>query len=89
MSFRRSLPSLVCAFSLLFGLLPAGVAAAQDKKAKPDEAKPAAEDIVKPTNAAYMKPLGRLATILGSMHFLRGLCGMPMPSSGARRWTTS
>ena len=75
MSFRRSLPSLLCAVSLLFGLVPAGVAAAQDKKPKAEEAKPAAEEVVKPTNAAYMKPLGRLATILGSMHFLRGLCG--------------
>lgn len=30
-----------------------------------------------PGEAAYMQPLGRLAMILGSMHFLRKLCGDP------------
>ena len=29
----------------------------------------------RPSNAAFMQPLGRLANILGSMHFLRTLCG--------------
>ena len=28
-----------------------------------------------PSNAAFMKPLGRLSSILGSIHFLRTLCG--------------
>ncbi len=76
MILRRVLPQFFCVLTLVFGLLPGGPAGAQDKKAKPEEAKPAvAEETVKPTNAAYMKPLGRLATILGSMHFLRGICG--------------
>ncbi|WP_187301266.1 MULTISPECIES: TIGR02301 family protein [unclassified Aureimonas] len=61
--------------SLALAPLASGQAQAQDKKGKSEESKPAAEETVKPTNAAYMKPLGRLATILGSMHFLRGLCG--------------
>ena len=75
MSSRRGLPLFFCVLSVLFGLLPGGIAFAQDKKAKADEQKPPVEETVKPTNAAYMKPLGRLATILGSVHFLRGLCG--------------
>lgn len=31
----------------------------------------------RPSDAAYMAPLGRLAMILGSMHFLRKLCDDP------------
>jgi uncharacterized protein (TIGR02301 family) len=29
----------------------------------------------RPSGAAFMKPLGRLSSILGSVHFLRKLCG--------------
>ncbi|MCB8836031.1 TIGR02301 family protein [Aurantimonas sp. VKM B-3413] len=47
-------------------------AAPEDKQtedvAKPDEGQT-------PSNAPWMKPLSRLASILGSMHFLRKLCG--------------
>lgn len=48
-------------------------------KSAPAE-KPAAAEAPPPpparaSNAPYMKPLGRLATILGSVHFLRDLCG--------------
>lgn len=32
---------------------------------------------VRPSNAAFMQPMGRLASILGSMHFLRQICGDP------------
>ncbi|KAA0971023.1 TIGR02301 family protein [Aureimonas fodinaquatilis] len=35
-----------------------------------------------PAQAAYMKPLGRLATILGSLHYLRKLCG----ADDANQW---
>lgn len=52
-------------------------ASAQPKTSEPEE-KPAAEEpVAKPSNAPYMKPLSRLATVLGSLHFLRGLCGDP------------
>ena len=60
-------------------LFSAGSAAAQDEPAaQQDEA--AAPEETAPTrqgDAAYMQPLGRLAMILGSMHFLRKLCGDP------------
>lgn len=35
-----------------------------------------------PSRAGFMKPLGRLSSILGSVHFLRTLCGDP----GAGVW---
>lgn len=31
--------------------------------------------VERPSGAAFMQPLGRLANILGSVHFLRTLCG--------------
>ncbi|MEX6504875.1 TIGR02301 family protein [Jiella sp. M17.18] len=43
-------------------------AASTDGADKPDPA-------TLPSGAPYMKPLSRLAGILGSMHFLRTLCG--------------
>ncbi|WP_082537389.1 MULTISPECIES: TIGR02301 family protein [unclassified Aureimonas] len=49
------------------------------KDAEKAEEKPAA---TAPSNASFMKPLGRLSSILGSVHFLRTLCGDP----GAAVW---
>lgn len=53
-------------------------ARAADKPAEAGD-KPAA---VAPSNAGFMKPLGRLSSILGSVHFLRTLCG----DTGAGVW---
>ena len=66
------------AFALLAGVPvaltgPCG-AATRDAAPPPEEAQPAPA-AVQPSNAAYMKPLARLSTILGSVHFLRTLCG--------------
>ena len=52
-----------------------GMAFAQDKKPPQEEKPPVEEPAAKPSNAPYMKPLSRLATVLGSLHFLRSLCG--------------
>lgn len=52
------------------GLAPAGGAFAQGEA--PEAAQPERQG-----DAAYMQPLGRLAMILGSMHFLRKLCDDP------------
>lgn len=68
-------------FSLAVALLAGASAAlsgasAQEKPAA--EAPPAAQAppaAVQPSNAPFMKPLGRLSMILGSVHFLRTLCG--------------
>ena len=75
MILRRDLCQILSVFVVVLALSPSGPAAAQDKKPKAEEPKPASVETVKPSNAPFMKPLGRLATILGSMHFLRGLCG--------------
>ncbi|WP_224005241.1 TIGR02301 family protein [Aureimonas sp. SA4125] len=40
-----------------------------------DETEPAEPAAVRPTGAPYMQPLGRLSSIMGSVHFLRKLCG--------------
>jgi uncharacterized protein (TIGR02301 family) len=59
--------SLRAPFSAIFVVLAlAGPGEAQE--AAPIPAAPAAP-------AAYMKPLERLSTILGSVHYLRSLCG--------------
>jgi uncharacterized protein (TIGR02301 family) len=44
-------------------------------KAQPGAAPPPPPAVERPSGAAYMKPLGRLSSILGSVHFLRKLCG--------------
>lgn len=62
---RLALPA-----ALLAALLTLPVAHAQDGQS---EASSEAAS-VRPSNAAFMQPLGRLANIMGSMHFLRGLC---------------
>ncbi len=67
----NSLPmhvSRILAAAFLALTAPAFAAAAQT----PAETAPE-----QPGEAAYMQPLGRLAMILGSMHFLRKLCGDP------------
>lgn len=59
------------------------VAAATAQTAAPAETPaagadaPASEETaaVMPSDAPYLRPMGRLAAILGSMHFLRRLCG--------------
>jgi uncharacterized protein (TIGR02301 family) len=52
-------------------LASAGVAAEEATPAAATEAPVTA----RPSGAAFMKPLGRLSAILGSVHFLRTLCG--------------
>ncbi|MEF2550667.1 TIGR02301 family protein [Aurantimonas sp. A2-1-M11] len=44
------------------------------QESAPEEAAPEAPLAVR-SEAPFMKPLGRLASILGSVHFLRTLCG--------------
>ena len=58
-------------------LLAAGTAALPPTHAQESEAEEAAptEPAARPGNAPYLRPMSRLATILGSMHFLRKLCG--------------
>ena len=68
MPLRRVLPSaLVLATLAAF----APQASAQESGEADETA------AVQPSNAPFMKPLGRLATILGSVHFLRTLCEDP------------
>lgn len=59
---------LVAAFLALTAPATLSAAAAQTQAETAPE---------QPGEAAYMQPLGRLAMILGSMHFLRKLCGDP------------
>lgn len=62
---------------LLFSaLLSASLATVSAARAQDGDA-PAEQAAVQPSNAPFMKPLGRLATILGSVHFLRTLCQDP------------
>lgn len=63
---RTVLPAM-----LLAALTALPIAHAQE--AEPESATEAAS-VVRPSNASFMQPLGRLANIMGSMHFLRGLC---------------
>jgi uncharacterized protein (TIGR02301 family) len=67
---RRLARSL--AFAAVLALV--APAAAQDSEPAP-EAPAEAQGPVRPSGAAYMAPMGRLAGILGSVHFLRTLCG--------------
>ncbi|WP_193227615.1 TIGR02301 family protein [Aureimonas psammosilenae] len=65
---------------LVSGILAASVAMAcgdvhAQGSAKTEAAPAVAAAPVKPVEAPFMKPLSRLANILGSVHFLRGLCG--------------
>lgn len=78
---RARLPLLaivIAALSLPLG--PIGAARAQSEAPSAESATEeteAAEETapVMPSDAPYMRPMGRLAAILGSMHFLRTLCG--------------
>ncbi|WP_416355970.1 TIGR02301 family protein [Aureimonas phyllosphaerae] len=69
-NFRRLLGTAFIALAL-----GSGAASAQGGKPPAEETPAAEEPAAKPSNAPYMKPLSRLATVLGSLHFLRGLCG--------------
>jgi len=51
--------------------MPAAHAQEDGEEQTTEESQPAE----RPSNAPYMRPMSRLATILGSMHFLRKLCG--------------
>lgn len=85
----RAPVSLLVAFVLLAGAtlahaqeptgdLPAAPAPASPASPPSAEVEgPPANDGVRPSNAAFMAPMGRLAAILGSMHFLRQICGDP------------
>ncbi|MBB4004305.1 MAG: TIGR02301 family protein [Aurantimonas endophytica] len=74
MCVRPLITALVLA-SVVLG--PVGTAAAQTETPAAEAEAPAAEETaaVLPSDAPYMRPMGRLAAILGSMHFLRRLCG--------------
>ena len=76
--------SILAAFAalLVLCLAPTGGAGAQaPREAEATETDGQASDEAaqpeRPSDAAYMAPLGRLAMILGSMHFLRKLCDDP------------
>ncbi len=77
MGFHRNLPQSLAILALVASLLAIAPAGAQGRgKTKGEEpAQPASVEAPVPSNAPYMKPLGRLATVLGSIHFLRTLCG--------------
>lgn len=92
MTERRSVFSLATPLLIAAVLTAAGQALAQEPPSSPDVPAAPAKDASKtegetapaptPSNAAFMKPLGRLSSILGSVHFLRTLCGDP----GAAVW---
>jgi uncharacterized protein (TIGR02301 family) len=65
-----TLRTLLFAAAMLGG---AGVAAQETTGAA--SAATEAPATSRPSGAAFMKPLGRLSAILGSVHFLRTLCG--------------
>ncbi|WP_245413422.1 TIGR02301 family protein [Mangrovicella endophytica] len=61
---------------LLVAAVYTSLASASARAQEPTEPAPAAVQApVQPSNAPFMKPLGRLSSILGSVHFLRRLCG--------------
>lgn len=64
---RLSAGTLALALALLCGAGAPGLA--QETEAD------APAETVRPSNAPFMAPLGRLSSILGSIHFLRTLCG--------------
>jgi uncharacterized protein (TIGR02301 family) len=61
----------IVAAALIATGVPVPAVAQPAEKPAPEAAAPT----VQPSNAAYMQPMSRLATILGSMHFLRTICG--------------
>ncbi|WP_281353058.1 TIGR02301 family protein [Aureimonas leprariae] len=68
--------SLVAALALAATVgAPAAQTGAKSRKEEAAKAQEAPPPPVNPSNAPFMKPLGRLATILGSVSFLRQLCG--------------
>ncbi len=62
---------LILAVALIAAGAPALAFAQPSETSAPEASAPS----VQPSNAPYMQPMSRLATILGSMHFLRTLCG--------------
>lgn len=76
MNSRHNFRQTVSIAGLAFCLVAAvGSIASAQGKTKAEPPAPVAEAPAKPSNAPYMKPMGRLSTILGSVHFLRSLCG--------------
>ena len=63
--------------TLLFSaaLIACAGVAAQEATGSASAATEAPAVAERPSGAAFMKPLGRLSSILGSVHFLRKLCG--------------
>lgn len=84
---RPILPALLLA-PLILVAEPLGVWAQESgpAPAAPEEpaGEPAPEAGSRPSGAPFMQPLGRLANILGSVHFLRTLCG----DEDAELWRT-
>ena len=67
--------SLIKPLLLVTMLATAGGVGAEEAAGKTQADTPPAPPVERPSGAAYMKPLGRLSSILGSVHFLRKLCG--------------
>jgi uncharacterized protein (TIGR02301 family) len=63
------------AVAMSVAAVPASAAPKAGPAEKPAADAPPAPEAPRPSTAPFMKPLGRLATILGSVHFLRALCG--------------
>jgi uncharacterized protein (TIGR02301 family) len=82
----RQLAAVGLAATVAFAAPAAAEQAGGGKGRKQEAAKeqpvPPPPPAVVPSNAPFMKPLGRLATILGSVSFLRGICG----DSNAGAW---
>lgn len=81
MQATRSLPAAFAALLVLCLAAAGGAAAQTPSRNAATETKTETSDEAtlpeRPSDAAYMAPLGRLAMILGSMHFLRKLCDDP------------
>ncbi|MBO0664363.1 TIGR02301 family protein [Jiella sp. MQZ9-1] len=75
-SRRFSLPVLTILAALAIALADPRPVLAQDQASDAANAE-ATQPPEPPGEAPFMRPLGRLATILGSVHFLRKLCGEP------------
>lgn len=81
MPARPPLAALLTTLALALSLGAAGAQAPAEpetpaetaSEGTPGEAE--AATVERPSGAAFMQPLGRLANILGSVHFLRTLCG--------------
>ncbi|MEF2073428.1 TIGR02301 family protein [Consotaella aegiceratis] len=82
---RQTMAMMACRFSfgpaaglaLAMVLVGPVCSRAEEAGATPD----AAPEAVQPSNAPFMKPLSRLSSILGSVHFLRKLCSDPNASA--------